>query len=250
MKENPNEKRKIRTRNFIWWFVMISLLLSIIYVAVEMALAPSVADAQSPHTRVKSDYVLMLAQCVLGIVAMLLPSMLAKRINLIIPSNMLISYTLFLYCAIFLGEVRNFYYTIPYWDTILHTFSGVMLGSLGFSFISFLNKTERIPLNLSPSFVAVFAFCFGVTLGVVWEFYEFFCDGLLNTNMQKFALEVGTMLLGRDALVDTMQDLLVDAIGAALVSIIGYISVKFQKGWVEKLLLKFHHGSKNTDKDI
>lgn len=229
---------------------MISLLLSIIYVAVEMALAPSVADARSPHMRIKSDYVLMLAQCVLGIFAMLLPSMLAKRINLIIPSNMLIAYTLFLYCAIFLGEVRNFYYIIPYWDTILHTFSGVMLGSLGFSFISFLNKTERIPLNLSPSFVAVFAFCFGVTLGVVWEFYEFSCDGLLNTNMQKFALEAGSMLSGRNALVDTMQDLIVDAIGAAAVSVIGYISVKFKKGWIEKLLLKFHNSNKKSDKDI
>ncbi len=220
---------------------MASLLMSIIYVIIEMTLSPSTAIATMPHQRIKGDYVLILLQCVFGVFAMLLPSMLSKKMNLIIPSNMLIVYTLFLYCAIFLGEVRNFYYVIPYWDTILHTFSGAMLGSLGFSFISFLNKSERIPVNLSPVFVAVFTFCFAVTLGVIWEFYEFFCDSLLNTNMQKFALESGEQLLGHAALSDTMKDLIVDAVGAIFISSIGYISLKFKKGWVEKLILKFHH---------
>ena len=240
--KNPKtDKRQTKTQNFIWWFVMGSLLMSIIYVIIEMTLSPSTATATMPHQRIKGDYVLILLQCIFGVFAMLLPSMLSKKMNLIIPSNMLIVYTLFLYCAIFLGEVRNFYYVIPCWDTILHTFSGAMLGSLGFSFISFLNKSERIPINLSPVFVAVFTFCFAVTLGVIWEFYEFFCDSLLNTNMQKFSLESGEQLLGHAALSDTMKDLIVDAVGAVFISSIGYISLKFKKGWVEKLILKFHH---------
>ena len=247
MKKNSAVKRKIKIQKFIWWFVMISLLLSIGFVITEIVLAPSAEDTALPHRRVKGDYILMLAQCALGVFAMLLPSMLRKKIRLIIPSNMLICYTLFLYGAIFLGEVRNFYYIIPYWDTILHTFSGIMLGSLGFSFISFLNSSEHIPINLSPIFVAVFTFCFGVTLGVVWEFYEFFCDIILKTNMQKFALESGALLIGQNALADTMYDLVVDAIGAGAISVIGYISLTFKKGWVENLLLKFRHGNTKND---
>ena len=151
---------------------------------------------------------------------------------------MLILYTIFLYCAIYLGEVKSFYYNVPHWDTILHTFSGAMLGALGFSFVTLLNKTEEVPMNLSPLFVVIFSFCFAVTLGVVWEIYEFTFDGVLGLNMQKFALESGEALIGRAALVDTMKDLIVDALGAFIMSIIGYISLKYKKGWIEKLQVK------------
>lgn len=236
--KQKNKKRNLQMQKLIWWFVFVTLLLSIGYVVFEIVRSPSVADGVSPYQRVKGDYVLMLAQCILGVLAMFLPSILRKRAHLVIPSFMIIVYAVFLYCAIFLGEVRRFYYEVPHWDTILHTFSGAMLGSLGFSFITFLNKTERIPVNLSPAFIAVFTFCFGMTLGVLWEFYEFICDGILQTNMQKFALESGEPLLGRAALIDTMKDLFVDAAGAIVISAIGYISLKFKKGWIDGLLLK------------
>ena len=187
--------------------------------------------------RVKSDYVLMLLQCIVGILAMLLPSFLHRRFGLIIPSKMMIVYAAFLYCSIYLGEVRSFYYLVPNWDTMLHTFSGGMLGALGFSVISLLNRTDRVPLNLSPAFVAVFSFCFAVSVGVVWEVYEFVADGILHTNMQKFTVPGGNVMVGRAALTDTMVDLIVDSLGALVVSIVGYLSLKFKKGWVEKLLL-------------
>ena len=147
-------------------------------------------------------------------------------------------FTCVLFCAIFLGEVRNFYHVVPYWDTILHTFSGGMIAALGFSFLSLLNKDENIHLKLTPFFVAFFAFTFAITMGVVWEVYEFLADGLLGLNMQKFALGNGSLLVGREALKDTMEDLIVDGIGAFIISVIGYISLKYNKGWVEKLLLK------------
>ncbi|MEF9959421.1 MAG: hypothetical protein RR448_06790 [Niameybacter sp.] len=229
--------KKINWKKVINYFVMLSLIFSIVYIVIAMTLAPSELDPTRPFVRLKSEYVLMLLQCIVGVFAMLLPGMLKKKINLEIPSSMMLLYTLFLYCAIYLGEVRSFYYTVPHWDTILHTFSGAMLGALGFSFINFLNKTEKVPINLSPLFVVVFAFCFAITMGVVWEFYEFFADGLLRTNMQKFAFENGEQLIGRMALMDTMKDLIVDAVGAVVISIIGYISLKYQKGWVENLLL-------------
>lgn len=229
--------KDINWKKVLNYFVMITLILSIIFIIIAMVLAPSVTDPNRPFERIKGDYVLMLLQCIIGVLAMLLPGLLKRKINLEVPSNMIILYTLFLYCAIYLGEVRSFYYNVPHWDTILHTFSGAMLGALGFSFVNFLNNAENVQMHLSPIFVAVFAFCFAMTLGVAWEVYEFTADGILNTNMQKFALENGAGFIGRAAVMDTMKDLIVDAVGAFVMAVIGYVSIKYKKGWVEKLLL-------------
>lgn len=188
-----------------------------------------------PEDRPESDYVLMLLQCLLGIFMMLLPGILAHRVSIKVPHFMHIAFIIFLYCAIYLGEVRDFYNTVPNWDTILHTFSGFMLGALGFSFVVILNNSDRVPVNLSPLFVALFAFCFALSLGVFWELYEYLFDGLLNLNMQKTRLPNGTLLIGHAALTDTMKDLFVDAIGAFVIASIGFISLKYQKGWIEKM---------------
>lgn len=219
-------------------FVMVSLIVALPIIAIIMVLAPAEPNPDLPFKRLKTDYILMFLQCIVGIAAMLLPKFLHEKTNIKIPTGMMCAYAIFLYCSIYLGEVRSFYYHVPHWDTILHTFSGGMLGALGFSFITILNGTEKVPVNLSPIFVAVFAFCFAVALGVVWEFYEFFADAVLGTNMQKFALETGEELTGRNALSDTMKDLIVDSVGALVTSIIGYISLKYKKGWVESFLLK------------
>lgn len=189
-------------------------------------------------TRTRSDYVLMLFQCLLGILVLIFPNVILKRRRIEMPSYLYLLYIIFLFCAIFLGEVSNFYHVVPYWDTILHTFSGGMIAALGFSFISLLNNEENIHLKLTPFFVAFFAFNFAITMGVVWEVYEFVADGVFGLNMQKFALADGSLMLGRDALLDTMEDLMVDGIGAFIISVIGYISLKYNKGWIEKLLLK------------
>lgn len=120
----------------------------------------------------------------------------------------------------------------------MHIFSGAMLGALGFSFVNILNKQEEVHVELSPIFVALFAFGFAISLGVIWEIYEFACDGIIGSNMQKFALENGTNLVGRVALLDTMEDLIVDGLGALSMCIIGYISLKYKKGWIDKMLIK------------
>ena len=231
-------KRKFNWDKILSYFVIITLISTIVFLIFAINKAPTTANPNEPFVRIKSDYALMLSQCILGVIAMLLPGLLQKKLRINIPSNMLILYTIFLYAAIYLGEVKSFYYNVPNWDNILHTFSGAMIGAIGFSFVTLLNKTEKVPMNLSPLFVAVFSFCFAVTLGVVWEFYEFTFDGLLGLNMQKFALENGTQLIGRAALTDTMIDLLEDAVGALKISIIGYISLKYNKGWIEKLQVK------------
>ena len=233
-----NDKiRKEKTRKIVGTFVLVSFIVPIVFLIYRIVVSSNELPTEI-YTRTRSDYVLMLVQCILGVFALMLPTFVSRKYKVQIPTNMYMLYVIFLYGAIFLGEVRNFYYNVPHWDTILHTFSGAMIGALGFSFVSLMNKEENIPLNLTPFFVAFFAFCFAVTLGVIWEIYEFTFDGILGLNMQKFALEDGTGLIGRAALSDTMKDLVVDAIGAFVMSVIGYISLKYKKGWVEKLLIK------------
>lgn len=235
-KQNKNRNKN---RNWSGVFV-ISVLTSFIVPSGYLILRIAMGDKLfgSPGGRGREDYVLMLLQCLLGVAAILVPAKLMRRWDIEIPKIMFLLYVGFLYCAIFLGEVRSFYYNVPHWDTILHICSGAMLGALGFSMISVFNNTERIPLNLSPLFVAVFAFCFAIALGALWEIYEFAADILLGTNMQKFALDDGTQLIGQNALRDTMKDIIVDTLGAAVTSVIGYISVKYEKGWIEKLTIR------------
>lgn len=237
-KELTKQEKSERLKNAIGLWVLISFLIPVIFLTFKIVSIDS-GNIVDGNQRTKSDYVLMLIQCLLGIVAMIIPNMVVKKKNIQIPSNMYIFYLIFLYCAIFLGEVKSFYYIIPQWDTILHTFSGVMIGALGFSFVSMFNKTEDLHLQLSPFFVAMFAFMFAVTLGVIWEIYEFTFDGLLGLNMQKFMMEPGdVMLVGRAALEDTMEDLIVDTLGALFISVAGYFSLKLKNGWIEKFMIK------------
>lgn len=230
-------KNKKNMKEIIAKIVFISFVIPLGYIVYKIITSPVSNDLHIENIKVKSDYVLMLIQCLLGIVALFIPSIISKKWKISIPSTMYMIYIIFLYAAIFLGEVRDFYYRIPHWDTILHTFSGAALGALGFSVVSLLNKQEKLNVNLSPFFVALFSFCFAITMGVIWEIYEFSFDGLLHLNMQKFALENGVNLVGRAALCDTMKDLIVDSIGALTTSILGYISLKYKKGWIDKLLI-------------
>lgn len=241
--------KKTREKRNLGSIFVVSVLVSFIVPAGYLLVRIIAGDMmpEGPGGRGREDYVLMLLQCLLGVAAILLPARLMRRWDVEIPRVMFLLYIAFLYCAIFLGEVRSFYYSVPHWDTILHIFSGGMLGALGFSMIAVFNNTERIPMNLSPLFVAVFAFCFALALGAVWEIYEFAADCLLATNMQKFSLDNGTVLVGQAALRDTMKDLIVDALGAVSASVIGYISLKYEKGWIEKLTIRIGKGKKGGE---
>ena len=241
--------KKTREKRNLGSIFVVSVLVSFIVPAGYLLVRIITGDMmpEGPGGRGREDYVLMLLQCLLGVAAILLPARLMRRWDVEIPRVMFLLYIAFLYCAIFLGEVRSFYYSVPHWDTILHIFSGGMLGALGFSMIAVFNNTERIPMNLSPLFVAVFAFCFALALGAVWEIYEFAADCLLATNMQKFSLDNGTVLVGQAALRDTMKDLIVDALGAVGASVIGYISLKYEKGWIEKLTIRIGEGKKGGE---
>lgn len=219
-------KRKIDIKRVIGAFLFVTLILSIVYIIIKMIIAPT--EAANAVTKVKSDYVLMLLQCVLGIFVMMIPSFVEKKKAIDIPDPIEIIYFIFLYCAIYLGEVHNFYYLIPYWDSILHAFSGAVLGVLGIILVRFLNEGKLIDIQLNPFFISFFAFCFAVAAGTIWEIYEFLADGMLSLNMQKFILVDGTQLIGREALYDTMMDLILDTVSALIISLIAYPILKKQ----------------------
>lgn len=224
MKESNRQKKN--AREIIAVVLFITLALSVVYSLVRFLAAPVSLPESAERAHVKSDYLLMLIQCLGGLAVMALPSLISRKWKLDLPNILYVLYYLFLYCAVFLGEVFEFYYIVPHWDSILHAFSGAMLGALGFILVEILNDNEKIKVSLSPAFIALFAFCFALAAGAVWEIYEFTCDGLMDLNMQKFATESGVLLAGRAALNDTMKDIVVDALSALGVSLIGFTRLK------------------------
>lgn len=172
------------------------------------------------------------------------PSILRKRFRVYLPSTLQVVITLFIFAAQFLGELHNFYYKFSWWDNMLHCISGSVLGIIGFMFVYFLNKTHIKKTKLSPIFIALFAFCFSISIGVFWEIFEFTGDRLLGLNMQKFRLPE------QDGLVDTMTDLIVDSIGALIVALIGYIYMKDEKKLLRKKVKMEEWFKKQTELEM
>ncbi|HIT02533.1 MAG TPA: hypothetical protein IAC21_06915 [Candidatus Enterenecus merdae] len=200
--------------------------------------------------------------CVLTLALFLLPAALERRLNIDLPDTLEIIILLFIYAAEILGEIQSFYIQFPYWDAMLHTMNGFLCAAIGFSLVDLLNRHERVSLSLSPFFMAVTAFCFSMTVGVLWEFFEYLMDQLFLLDMQKdtirnvistvnldpahgtrpvvirgiqdviLVLEDGsTRALGLGGyldigVADTMADLFVNFIGAAVFSAIGFFYVK------------------------
>lgn len=223
--DHKKEDHSAKWKDRVGQIVLVLLGISVIYAVYMLFTVPS-GVPDNGFEKVKSDYVLTLLQCLVGVIVMFIPSVIEKKFSVDIPDVMEMLYFVFLFCAIYLGEVRDFYYRVPSWDLILHMFSGAMLGALGFVLVSFFNDSEKVNMQLSPIFVTLFAFCFALAAGTLWEIYEFLADGLLGTNMQKFITADREVLVGRDALADTMEDLIVDALSSLAVCIIGFFTLK------------------------
>ena len=123
--------------------------------------------------------------CVLTLLLFMLPSAFERRLRIDLPDTLEIIILLFIFAAEILGEIQDYYITFPYWDTMLHTINGFLCAAIGFALVDILNRTERISLSLSPFYMAVVAFCFSMTVGVLWEFFEFSMDYFLHFDMQK-----------------------------------------------------------------
>ncbi|XLQ20380.1 MAG: hypothetical protein ACKUBY_01190 [Candidatus Moraniibacteriota bacterium] len=146
-----------------------------------------------------------------------LPNILQKKWNIVYPIELWIVALLFVMAALIFGEVFDFYYRFVWWDAALHTLSGFVIAMIAFIVVKQLNENIDIRVTLSPLFIALFAVCFSMSIGVVWEIFEYTMDSAFGTNMQK------------SGLVDTMQDLIVCTIGSVTVGIMGYTHLKTGK---------------------
>ena len=200
--------------------------------------------------------------CALTLVLFLLPTVFERALMIDLPNTMEIIIMLFIFAAEILGEISSFYTTFKGWDTILHTLNGFLCAAIGFALVDMLNRTEKFSLSLSPVFMSIVAFCFSMTIGVLWEFFECGMDQLMALDMQKDAVVhsissvmldptgknnrvlieniVDTIVVTADGrqislglggyldigILDTMKDLFVNFIGAVVFSVIGYFYVK------------------------
>ena len=178
------------------------------------------------------------AVVVAGIFALMsMPAMLGRRFALYVPAEFELLALLFVFAALFLGEVRGYYHRFWWWDIALHTTSGLLLGILGFLLIYVLNEDDRVNLHLRPRFVAIFAFLFAVAVGAIWEVFEFGMDQVFGLTMQK------PMFGDPSGKTDTMWDLIVDTLGAVVISGLGwwYIAnrrTSFIESWIHKFIAR------------
>lgn len=165
----------------------------------------------------------------------LFPLFMGKFFRVFIPPEFVLLAVVFIFASLFLGEVRGYYTRFWWWDIVLHTGSGFLLGILGFLLVHILNETEKIDIHMNPGFVALFAFVFAVAIGALWEVFEFTMDGVFGMDMQK------EMLGDPSGLTDTMWDLIVDSLGALVIAMLGYGYIKKarNKSFLERWIRAF-----------
>lgn len=205
---------------------------------------------------------------ILTLVLFAIPKIIDKKLDVSIPAGLECVILIFIFSAQILGEINAFYVKIPIWDSILHTTNGFLMAAIGFALIDMFNRSEKFSIKMSPYFVAFFAFCFSMTVGVIWEFFEFSMDWFFDKDMQKdwilssinsvklnpdganipIHVDVSSVVINGEewnlggyldiGLVDTMKDLIVNFIGAVVFSIIGIVYLKNRgKGKLAKSLI-------------
>ena len=217
--------------------------------------------------------------CVLTLVLLYVPSWLQVKLHIELPPPLEITILCFIFAAEILGEVNSFYVTVPNWDTMLHTLNGFLAAAVGFSLVLLLNDNERLTFDLSPFFLALVAFCFSMTIGVLWEFFEFFMDIFFHTDMQKDTVVNAIYTVSLDptltnkvvavpgieevlingeelglggyldiGIIDTMKDLFVNFIGAVVFSVSGFFYAR-SKGSTRTPAQNFVPSKKQADHD-
>lgn len=201
--------------------------------------------------------------CGLTLVLFMIPTFVEHRLHIDVPNTLEIIILLFIFSAEILGEIQEYYLIFPFWDTMLHTMNGFLMAAIGIAMVDILNRSRKFKVRLSPAFVALVAFCFSMTVGVVWEFFEYGMDLFFHTDMQKDTwintiysvslnpegrnvaqqVIVDSVVVNGEAwpgyldigLHDTMKDLLVNFVGAVIFSVIGALYIMGRgKGWFAK----------------
>jgi len=201
--------------------------------------------------------------CLLTLVLFLIPAFVEKTFRVDLPTPLEIITLVFIFAAEILGEIAEYYVRFPVWDTLLHVTTGFLAAAVGLSLIDLLNRSDRFKIKLSPVFVAIVSFCFSMTVGVIWEFFEFGMDIFVGTDMQKDTVlsAISSVALHPDGknipivineitdvavngkplgvggyldigLYDTMKDLIVNFLGAIVFSVFGYFYAKYGKAKV------------------
>ena len=233
------------------------------------------------HKNYESTFV-----CVLVLILFMLPRFVERNFRIELPSTLEIIILVFIFAAEILGELKSYFITYPHWDSMLHTTTGFISAAFGFAMVDLLNRNKPQHFKLSPVFLALVAFCFSMTVGVLWEFFEFTCDQVMHTDMQKDYVvhEINSVSLNPDGLntpihvpiesvivndedwteelggyldiglIDTMKDLQVNCIGAIAFSVIGFFYVKHRgKGKVAAafipVVLNEPEAEKENDKE-
>ena len=217
--------------------------------------------------------------CVLTLVLFMLPSAFERRLHIDLPDTLEVIILLFIYAAEILGEIQSYYTQFHGWDTMLHTMNGFLCAAIGFALVDILNREEKVSLHLSPFFMAVTAFCFSMTIGVLWEFFEFFMDWFFGMDMQRDTVvhvihsaaldmthsnkvitipDIQDVVINGESLgmggyldiglIDTMKDLFVNFIGAAVFSFTGFFYAK-SKGKKRTAAQGFVPSRKTADRD-
>ncbi len=213
---------------------------------------------------------------ILTLVLFGIPFFIDRHLNINIPPVMESLILCFIFAAEILGEIDSFYTRFPYWDTMLHTTNGFLMAAVGFSLVDLINRSQKFSIQMSPLFLAIVAFCFSMTIGVLWEFFEFSMDTFFGTDMQKdfIVSQINSVKLNPDNLniiesvkieslivngedwmerlggyldigiIDTMKDLMVNFVGAVVFSVFGYFYVK-NRG-AGSFIKKFSLSYKNT----
>ncbi len=197
--------------------------------------------------------------CVATLILLLVPAFAERKLKIELPTALEVVVMCFIFAHTILGEIACFYVRVPGWDTMLHTLNGFICAGVGLSLIDLLNRHKRFKFELSPIYVVIVAFCFSMTVGVLWEFYEFGSDMLLKTDMQKDTVVnsitsvmldptnsnkpvtvdgVADVVISGESLglggyldiglIDTMKDLLVNFVGAVIFSVGGFFYLKFR----------------------
>ncbi|MBQ9777777.1 MAG: hypothetical protein IJW22_02520, partial [Clostridia bacterium] len=216
---------------------------------------------------------------------LLIPAGVELSFHVKLPDTLEILAYLFVFASSILGEIGDFYRLLPFWDSFLHLFNGFMFAAFGFCLVDIFNEDKRFRFALSPFFLAFVAFCFSMTIGVLWEFFEYGADTFLLTDMQKdvFRNNIHTVSLPNTlgekvthitgitgtvittasgeqivlngfldiGLADTMKDMMLNCVGAIVFSIIGYFYVKRRgKGHFAKQFIPVHRDCLNQNTNV
>ena len=249
---NQKEKKEQKLmRHKIWEYIRQNKRMAILYLVLRVLVVATLI-LQIFNQQYENVYL-----CVLTLVLLMIPPFIEVNFRIDIPDTLEVVILFFIIAAEILGEIQQFYIRFSNWDTILHTLNGFLAAAIGFSLVDLLNRNDRFKFELSPVFLAIVSFCFSMTIGVLWEFFEWSMDWFFGFDMQKDTVihSISSMMLVTDGsnlpariddiqtvvvngtelglggyldigLMDTMEDLFVNFIGAVIFSIIGYFYVR------------------------